>query len=414
MQNALPETPTVEMLGVPNQSITPSANQTISVTGPVGATVRLFQFEAGIFIDGLDGPNAGTGYNVDPWEINSIIGINEFTGTISNSFEAEFNVTLTDTDDEGGYNVFVAVIEDPTGVTSDISNIVIVEYDASAGPSEEIRINAGGADYTDGNGDLWSADQFFVNGSAFPSGGPSGNPIANTTDDFLYQTERFNANLQYEIPVAGTGPYEVNLLFAELYFGAPGAGSGGGNGSRVFDVIIEGNTVLSTYDIHAEVGALTAVTKSFSNINVTDGVLNISFPASVNNGKISAIEVLGFGATGNVPITLTPIPNQTNLEGTEATVDIAAVGGDGNLQYSATGLPTGLSVEPTNGDIIGTIAVGASLGGPNNDGIFEVTVTVDDSDGDNSDAQTLIFSWTVLPSTGDGQILYRVNAGGQK
>ncbi|MEM6632636.1 MAG: malectin domain-containing carbohydrate-binding protein [Bacteroidota bacterium] len=412
VQNALPETPTLEMLGVTNQSVTPSANQTISVSGPVGATVRLFQFEAGIFIDGLDGPNAANGYNVDPWEINSIIGINELTANVSTSFSAEFNVTLTDTDDEAGYNVFVAVIEDENGVTSDISNIILVEYDASAGPTEEIRINAGGADYTDGNGDLWSADQFFVNGSAFPAGGPSGNPIANTTDDFLYQTERFNANLQYEIPVTGTGPYEVNLLFAELFFGAPGNGSDGGDGDRVFDVIIEGNTVLSSYDIHAEVGALAAVIKSFSNVNVADGILNISFPASVNNGKISAIEVLGFGATGNVPISLTPIANQTNLEGTEATIDVAATGGDGNLQYSATGLPTGLDIEPTNGDIIGTIAVGASLGGPNSDGIFEVTITVDDSDGDNTDAQTLIFSWTVLPATGAGQILYRVNAGG--
>ncbi|MDT0608489.1 malectin domain-containing carbohydrate-binding protein [Croceitalea rosinachiae] len=410
VKNALLETPTISMEGVQNQSVTSDANQTITVNGPVGANVRLLQLEAGLFIEDLDGPNAGVGYDIDPWEVNSVILINEFTSTISNSFTADFNVALTDSDPEAGYNLFAAVVEDENG-SSLVSNIIIVEFDVDLLPSEEIRINAGGAGYTDGNGDVWSADQFFVNGSAFPSGGPSGAAIANTTDDFLYQTERFNAALEYAIPVAGTGPYEVNLYFTELYFGAPGAGSEGGDGSRIFDVIIEGNTVISNYDIHAEVGALSAVIKSFSNINVIDGILNISLPASVNNGKISAIEVLSFEDNGGGPggpIVVTPIPNQINNEGTESVVDVTATGGDGNLIYTAQGLPPGLDLEPTNGDIFGTIAPGAAANSP-----YNVTITVDDSDAETDDAQVIIFAWAVNPVVGGiEQVLYRVNAGG--
>ncbi|NRB49880.1 MAG: putative Ig domain-containing protein [Saprospiraceae bacterium] len=406
-RNALPDAPTISIDNVTSQSVVVTPNHTVTVTGPVGGEVLLLQLEAGLFLDGLNGPNAPDGYDIDPWEVNSVIVVTKLTGTISNSFTADFNVTLTDSDDEAGYNIFAAVIVDDDGATSDLSNIIIVEYDPDAAPQEEIRINAGGPTYTDGQGKEWAADNFFVNGQTFTNA----TAIANTDDDELYQTERYNANLQYEIPVAGTGPYQVNLHFAELYFGLPGGGSAGGAGSRVFDIVIEGENKLLNFDIFAEVGAAAATIKTFSNIIVSDGTLNISFPASANNGKISAIEVLGFGSTGDIPINLSQIADQISVEGVPAPFDIVATGGDGNLLYSASGLPSGLSVEPTNGDIIGTIAVGASAGGPNNDGIYNVTVSVDDSDGETNDLVSTSFTWTVLEPS-QTQALFRVNAGG--
>ena len=403
-RNALPDAPTISIDNVTSQSVVVTPNHTVTVTGPVSGEVLLLQLEAGLFLDGLNGPNAPDGYDIDPWEVNSVIGVTKLTSTISNSFTADFNVTLTDSDDEAGYNIFAAVIVDDDGATSDLSNIIIVEYDPDAAPAEEIRVNAGGPAYTDGAGKEWAADNFFVNGQTFSSTAA----IANTDDDDLYQTERYNANLQYEIPVAGTGPYQVNLHFAELFFGLSG---GGGVGSRVFDIVIEGENKLLNFDIFAEVGAAAATIKTFGNITVSDGSLSISFPASANNGKISAIEVLGFGSTGDIPINLSQISDQISVEGVPSPFDIVATGGDGNLLYSASGLPTGLSVEPTNGDIIGTIDVGASAGGPNNDGIYNVTVSVDDSDGETNDLVSTSFTWTVLAPS-QTQALFRVNAGG--
>lgn len=407
-RNALPVAPSLVMDNVASQTTVSSASQSLTVTGPVGANVLLLQLEAGLFVEDLDGPNAGVGFDIDPWEVNSVIGVQEYTGTISNSFTAEFNVTLTDSDPEAGYNIFAAVIVAPDGATSALSEIIIVEYDVDAAPDEEIRINAGGPLFTDTDGKEWAADVHFVGGSVFSKAGQA---IANTVDDVLYQTERYAATLNYAIPVSSTGPYQVNLHFAELFFGLPGGGSTGGAGSRVFDIIVEGETKIASYDIFADVGAAAAVVKTFNNITVTDGVLNLSFPASANNGKISAIEVLGFGAVGEIPITVTPIADQVSLEETMAQVDVAAIGGDGNLSYVATGLPTGLSVEPTNGDIIGTIALGAASGGPNNDGIYPVSITIDDDDSNTADAVTINFTWTVLEAT-IGEVLYRVNAGG--
>ena len=69
-------------------------------------------------------------------------------------------------------------------------------------------------------------------------------------------------------------------------------------GARVFDIQLEGATVASNVDIYSEGGCAAGleamahpVIKHFT-VNITDGTLNITLPAQVNNGKISAIEVL--------------------------------------------------------------------------------------------------------------------------
>jgi len=82
------------------------------------------------------------------------------------------------------------------------------------------------------------------------------------------------------------------LHFAEIYFGVPGGGSGGGVGSRVFDVNVEGGAIeLDNYDIVADVGPGTAVVKSFP-VNVTDGNVDVDFTSVTNQAKLSAFEIV--------------------------------------------------------------------------------------------------------------------------
>jgi trimeric autotransporter adhesin len=74
-----------------------------------------------------------------------------------------------------------------------------------------IRINCGGlVPYTDSQGRVWSADQFFLGGTVFDSAAP----IADTVDDPLYNCERYG-QATYSIPVP-EGSYTVVLHLSEI------------------------------------------------------------------------------------------------------------------------------------------------------------------------------------------------------
>ena len=132
----------------------------------------------------------------------------------------------------------------------------------------------------------------FVGGSTFSTT----HSITGTSDPTLYQTERYAPTLTYNIPVVND-TYTVTLYFAEIFFNAPG--------QRVFDVSIEGQTVLQNFDIWAVAGQFAAVQRTFV-VTVTGGVLNIVGTASVNNAKFSAIQVVP-GSSAPTP-TPTPTP----------------------------------------------------------------------------------------------------------
>jgi hypothetical protein len=106
--------------------------------------------------------------------------------------------------------------------------------------------------------------------------------VTGTSDPTLYQSERSGTTVTYQIPVA-TGNYEVTLDFAENYWNAAG--------KRVFNVTIEGQTVLQNFDIWALVGKNAALQETFV-VAVSDGMLNIVGTASVDQAKFSAIQVI--------------------------------------------------------------------------------------------------------------------------
>ena len=158
-----------------------------------------------------------------------------------------------------------------------------------------VRINSGGPEVTFGES-FFIADQYFSgNGKPYIQ-----NKIADifgTTQDEIYLSERStNASKQsfsYKIPVTN-GEYEINLHFAEIYWGASGGGPAG-SGKRVFDIKLEGELILSDFDISAEVAPMTALVKTFTT-TVTDQSLDLTFTASADQPKLSAIEVFGQGS----------------------------------------------------------------------------------------------------------------------
>ncbi len=176
------------------------------------------------------------------------------------------------------------------------SVVVSLTGEGTSTPALANHINAGGTDYTDGNGDLFVTDKAYVGGDFGYSGNTRDfsftDPIANTTDDTLYQTIRANRAFSYQFDVPA-GDYDVTLYFIEPWQSAVG--------ERVFDVLAEGVVVLDDYDIYAVAGAtFTAVSETFT-VNVTDGTLDIDFDRVNRTAMISAISVVSDGGIINPP-----------------------------------------------------------------------------------------------------------------
>ena len=169
-----------------------------------------------------------------------------------------------------------------------------------------LYINSGGPTVTTG-GITWLSDRF-NQGSNFTF--TNATAIAGTTNDVIYQTERsgrLTSPFSYAIPV-DNGTYDVELHFAEIFAGTQNPGQ------RVFDVMIEGNTVLNNYDIAATAGYKVANVQTRT-VDVTDGTLNINFSNEVNNPKISGIVVIPDGQGPPPPATCQGNPGNIDEDG---------------------------------------------------------------------------------------------------
>ncbi|MGI9549620.1 MAG: malectin domain-containing carbohydrate-binding protein, partial [Aurantibacter sp.] len=120
--------------------------------------------------------------------------------------------------------------------------------------------------------------------------------VLGTEADTLYVTERIRGaslgTIGYSIPV-DSAMYEVKLHFAEIFWGLDGQGGmAGGAGSRVFDVMVEDSLVLDDFDIFTDAGGAATATIKMHETVVVDDTLNVVLTASVDQPKISALEVI--------------------------------------------------------------------------------------------------------------------------
>jgi VCBS repeat-containing protein len=92
----------------------------------------------------------------------------------------------------------------------------------------------------------------------------------------------------------------------------------------------------------------------------------------------------------------TAIDSQSDNDADVISLDVSGSFSDPDtsdtLTYSAEGLPDGLTIDPDTGEITGTIDNSASQFGPDNDGVYSVTVTAEDNNGETT-SQT--FDWTI-------------------
>lgn len=122
----------------------------------------------------------------------------------------------------------------------------------AAAPSS-IRIYAGSKPYTDSNGNVWSPDASATNVTV--SGGTPTTPIPlasinGSSDPTLYQSERYGNSFSYTFNNLVNGYYSLTLKFAEIFY----TNNSTNKGVRIFNVSINGQQVLTDFDIASDAG----------------------------------------------------------------------------------------------------------------------------------------------------------------
>ena len=101
----------------------------------------------------------------------------------------------------------------------------------------------------------------------------------------MFSTERW-APQTYSFPVAAGTPVTVNLFMAN------NCSCTQNPGNRVFNVAIDGNPVLSNYDIVADVGNLVGEMKSFNATAPANGMVTVALTnGPSDNAVINGVEV---------------------------------------------------------------------------------------------------------------------------
>lgn len=171
-----------------------------------------------------------------------------------------------------------------------VTNTVAVKFFNVPGNYVQRLSGGNPASVTDCSANAWLKDTNYVLGG-FGYVGGTGGFVANTVSGIcagaqsLYQREHFSTDgggffYQFDCP---PGIYETTLLEAETYWSAVG--------QRVFNVFIQGQHVLTNFDILAAAGGPNLpLSLTFTN-TVTNAQLRILFTPVVDNARVSGVQV---------------------------------------------------------------------------------------------------------------------------
>jgi trimeric autotransporter adhesin len=303
------------------------------------------------------------------------------------------------------YYVVKAVDADGTSAAS--AQATATTPVASSGTSI-VSINSGGpAESNSGGG-----DNSFVADEDYSTGGttysvtntitiPAG--VTNAAPAAVYQSAR-QGTVTYTIPGLTAGAsYTVRLHFAELYFSAAG--------QRVFNVAINGTTVLSNFDIYSAAKAnFTAVVEQFTATANSSGQIVIAFTnGTVDQPMIEGIEVLGSSTScstvPSAPTGLTATASSSSVIG----LSWSAVTPPANCTISSYSVYGGTTANPTTliaSGLTGTTYSNAGLAASTT---YYYVVKAVDADGTSAASAQ---ATATTPATSSGTSIVSINAGG--
>jgi arabinoxylan arabinofuranohydrolase len=244
-------------------------------------------------------------------------------------------------------------------------------------------------------------DQYFSGGSTYNNSNTV--DVSQITEDTppaaLFNNERYG-EMSYTIPGFTSGnSYIVTLYFAETYLTA--------SGGRLFDVSINGDTVLSSFDIYASAGGQDiAIARSFTTTGNASGQIIIQFISGTENPKINGISIRpGEGPTTPPTPTPTTTPGDCNVffnpnnstQGINSTFEIDVVVDSGNQELAAYGF--NITYDPIILSVV-DVEEGSDgfLSAANTQTPGEIVVSGFDTSGTgpDSDLQVLIITFTAL------------------
>jgi subtilisin family serine protease len=147
-------------------------------------------------------------------------------------------------------------------------------------PQTTVQINSGGAAAAP-----FAADTDFTGGTTVTTTkAVDTSAVSNPAPQAVYLSNRYG-NFTYTIPgLTAGGTYHVRLHFAETYWTTAGA--------RTFNVVINGQQVLTNFDMLAAAGAANkAVTEQFTATADGTGKITIQFVTTKDNAQVNGIEI---------------------------------------------------------------------------------------------------------------------------
>jgi hypothetical protein len=220
-------------------------------------------------------------------------------------------------------------------VASKLAPILSAYLGTSTPPASGYAVNAGGS--ATGS---FAADGYYSGGSTnTTSSSIDTSGVSNPAPQAVYQSERYG-NFTYIFPNLKPGThYTVRLHFAEIYWTS--------SGQRLFNVSLNGQQVLTNFDIYATAGgANKALVEADTATADANGQITIQFTSVKDNAKVSGIEVLESSSstptptptststptpTPTSPSTPTPTPTSTPIATQTATTGLAC-----SVQYAIT------------------------------------------------------------------------------
>ena len=241
-------------------AITVTVNQTPTsiIVSPASATVNTSatqQFSA------TEGDQFGTNLTTQP----------VFTWSVSGGGTINASGLFTAGTTAGGPNTITAKSGSLSGAASVMVSASMPVY----------QLNSGGSAASP-----FIADQYYTGGTAASTTSAiTTTGVTNPAPQAVYQTERYGTFSYTLSGLVAAAQYTVRLHLAEIYFTS--------SGQRTFNVVINGTTVLTNYDIYAATGArYKAIVREFTATADGQGRIVINFNSVINNAKSSGIEII--------------------------------------------------------------------------------------------------------------------------
>lgn len=190
-------------------------------------------------------------------------------------------LTISDLNPQNSYSLIVLGVKD----NSPAKNMMVgqnIPLHIAEPLTFPFKINVGGAAYGDYLADqLWSPEFEYGHQDGYSNLWPTSIDVIGADDDTVYLSE-LQEVVKYKIRVPN-GLYKITLLIAENKFTE--------SGMRIFDILIEGNQVVSNLDLVQQVGAHTAYQVVADHVVIEDEMIDIHLANLWNFSVLNGIIV---------------------------------------------------------------------------------------------------------------------------